>query len=108
MNDDSSASEDIIYHLSNDKRVIKIGLNTNGVYRLGGGNNRIYFDNKKNVSVAFNSYDFHTNNEGIGFLPDIWANNILDVFINLWNLTGDYELKTSNKKVLQVLDEIKK
>lgn len=93
MNDDASASEYIIELLDTDKRVIKIGLNTNGTHRMC-GDKRILLDNKHNISIMlYNGYDFHTNNEGIGFLPDIWANNILDVFINLWTLTGDYELK---------------
>ena len=93
MNNDRSASEYIIDLLDTDKRVIKIGLNTNGTHRMC-GDKRILLDNKHNISIMLlNGYDFYTNNEGIGYLPDIWANNILDVFINLWTLTGDYELK---------------
>ena len=100
MNDDGSSSEYIIKYLSDDKRVIKIGLNTNGIYRLSGERNCINLSIKKdNVSASIFLFDtdrankFPTSKEGIGLLPDIWANNILDVFINLWNLTGDYELK---------------
>lgn len=31
--------------------------------------------------------------EGIGFIPDIWALNTLDIMKNLWRITEDYELK---------------
>lgn len=97
-NDTTSASEFLVQLLSDDKRVIKIGLNTNGRHRITTSKGhrlslekKFYFDSGE-IDDAKTHSDLR-NIEGIGYLPDIWANNILDVFINLWNLTGDYELK---------------
>ena len=75
-----------------------IGKNTNGTVIAGGyeykveiinTNNKFYFQsmtNKYDTSIM----------EGIGFIPDIWANNELDVFKNIWNITNDYEIKTKD------------
>ena len=52
--------------------------------------NKFYF---KSMS---NKYDDTSIMEGIGFIPDIWANNELDVFKNIWNITNDYEIKTKD------------
>ena len=92
INDTTSASENIVYHLSKDQRVILIGKNTNGRYRVGSGNNTIKV-NESNYSISLNDKDNKTNNEGIGWLPDIWADNIDDVLKNIWNITGDYEIQ---------------
>lgn len=98
MNDTSSAGEYIIELLDDDKRVVKIGLNTNGACRLAGDkttNTRLFIkkDNKKVMLSLFSIDTSSPSKEGIGVIPDIWANNLLDVFLNLWSLTGDYELK---------------
>jgi hypothetical protein len=99
MNDDASASEYLIELLDDDKRVVKIGLNTNGTHRVcGEKHENNYFlsikTDKKEIGLLLYDTDrFSPSKEGIGTIPDIWANNILDVFINLWSLTGDYELK---------------
>lgn len=97
-NDTTSASEFLVKLLSDDKRAIKIGLNTNGRHRITTSKgHRLSIEKKFNFSSG-EVDDAKTNSdlrsiEGVGYLPDIWANNILDVFINLWSLTGDYELK---------------
>ena len=81
--------------MSKDKRAIKIGLNTNGVLRTASSKGH-HLSIERKFDFTSGDIDCGTDCkelEGIGFLPDIWANNILDVFINLWNLTGDYELK---------------
>lgn len=98
MNDDVSASEDIIERLDTDKRVIKIGLNTNGALRtssLKGHHLSIekkFYFNSGEIDVAKNNNDLR-NIEGIGFLPDIWADNKEDIFKNVVSITGDTELK---------------
>ena len=98
MNDTASAGEYMIELLDDDKRVIKIGLNTSGACRLAGDkttntNLSIKKDNKEIILFLFTIDTFSPFKEGIGIIPDIWADNLLDVFLNLWSLTGDYELK---------------
>ena len=98
MNDTASAGEYMIELLDDDKRVVKIGLNTSGACRLAGDkttntNLSIKKDNKEIILFLFTIDTSSPSKEGIGIIPDIWANNLLDVFLNLWSLTGDYELK---------------
>lgn len=114
----SSAGERLIGFLKEDKRVICIGENTNGrmvgfdpkqVVNIKNEDNRVYLT----LSTYINStgkYISDPSLEGIGYLPDIWIANDseIDIMKNIWNITKDYELKTSNKEVLQALEEIKK
>ena len=102
MNDDRSASEYIISILSEDKRVIKIGLNTNGVLRTASSKGhhlsiekKFYFTSGE-IDVAKNNSDLR-NIEGIGYLPDIWADNREDVIKNIISITSDNELKLGTK-----------
>lgn len=105
----TSSGEDIAYALKDDKRVIYIGENTNGIVR--GADPKIIINEKSKIILKLSTLDFHSERpEGIGLLPNIWiANNSeIDIMKNIWNITKDYELKTSNKEVLQTLEEIKK
>ena len=93
----TSASEFIVQLLSDDQRVIKIGLNTDGRYRVATSKNghcllieeKFYFHSGDNDHVKPNDEFI----EGIGFLPDIWANNMNDVLKNIWNITGDTDIQ---------------
>ena len=91
-----SAGEYIVSLLKDDKRVIYIGENTNGTFR--GCNARSVINEKNKIglklSTKFNKYYANYSiSEGIGFIPDIWALNTLDIMKNLWRITEDYELK---------------
>lgn len=91
-----SAGECIVSFLKDDKRVIYIGENTNGTFR--GCNARSVINEKNKIglklSTKFNKYYANYSiSEGIGFIPDIWALNTLDIMKNLWRITEDYELK---------------
>lgn len=92
-----SASELIVKCLKNDKRVIYIGENTNGIF-VGYNPKGILKLFDKNEKIRF-SIELSTKRskyslpEGIGFIPDIWAQNTLDIMKNLWRITEDYELK---------------
>jgi hypothetical protein len=97
-NDTTSASENLVQLLSDDQRVIKIGLNTNGRYRIITSKGHrfsiekeFYFGSGEIDDAKINS-DLR-NIEGIGFYPDIWADNFDDVLKNIWNITGDYEIQ---------------
>lgn len=98
INDDASAGEDIVEFLDTDKRVVKIGLNTNGALRtssLKGHHLSIekkFYFNSGEIDVAKNNNDLR-NIEGIGYLPDIWADNKEDILKNVVSITGDTELK---------------
>ena len=105
-NDSRSASEDIVKYLDTDERVIKIGKNTNGVLRTASSKghrlsikNKFYFTSGE-IDVAKNNNDLR-NIEGVGFLPDIWADNKEDVFKNVVSITGDTELKIGTKAFLR-------
>lgn len=105
----SSSGEDIAYSLKDDKRVIYIGENTNGIVK--GADPKTIISEKSKVTLKLSTLDFHSEvSEGIGLLPNIWIANDseIDIMKNIWNITKDYELKTSNKEVLQALEEIKK
>lgn len=98
MNDDRSAGEDIVRFLDTDKRVVKIGKNTNGVLRTASlkGHRlsiekKFYFSSGE-IDVAKNN-SYLQNIEGIGYLPDIWADNKEDIVKNVVSITGDTELK---------------
>ena len=97
-NDTTSASEFIVELLSDDKRVIKIGLNTNGRHRISTSKGhrlslekKFYFSSGEIDDAKINS-DLR-NIEGIGYLPDIWAHNMNDVLKNIWNITGDTDIQ---------------
>lgn len=96
-NDTISAGESIIELLSNDKRVIRIGLNTNGCHRITRSKgHQLSVDKKLNfgsgeIDDAKINSDLR-NIEGIGYFPDIWADNMRDVLKNIQTITGDYEL----------------
>lgn len=107
----SSAGERIAYSLKDDNRVIYIGENTNA--RVRGLSPKALVNEYGKIYLELSTIDFMPDpswNEGIGLLPNIWiANNSeIDIMKNIWSITKDYELKTSNKKVLQTLEEIKK
>lgn len=105
----SSAGERIATYLKNDKRIIYIGEDTNGVVR--GVCSKVVIHEKSKITLKLSARDLPSEiPEGIGLLPDIWIadNNEIDIMKNIWSITKDYELKTSNKKVLQTLEEIKK
>ena len=105
----SSAGERIATYLKNDKRIIYIGENTNGVVR--GVDPKVVISEKSKITLKLSTRDFPSEiPEGIDLLPNTWIanNNEIDIMKNIWSITKDYELKTSNKKVLQTLEEIKK
>lgn len=113
----SSAGERLIGFLKEDKRVICIGENTNGkmvgfdpkeIVHIDNGY-KLYLKLSTNLSLS-DKYVSDSSLEGIGYLPDIWIANDseVDIMKNIWSITKDYELKTSNKEVLQTLEEIKK
>lgn len=98
-NDTTSASEHLAQLLSDDQRVIKIGLNTNGRYRVAASNGhglsieeKFYFHSGEIDFIKVQSDELQ-NIESIGFLPDIWANNMNDVLKNIWNITGDTDIQ---------------
>lgn len=94
IDDTSSAAERLVYALKDDKRVIYIGENTNGL--LEGINPKQVLYEKNKISLKFSIGDFSPDpsfSEGIGYTPDIWALNALDIMKNLWRITEDYELK---------------
>ena len=104
INDTTSAGDMMAekFKLSKDKRVILIGKNTTGCVATFGSkvftniNNQQFHFGSMNQSKAIlsdNSVYSTSIKEGIGIIPDIWAETELDVFINLWNLTEDDELK---------------
>ena len=76
----------------NDKRVVKIGRNTNGIYCVG---NRKPHQITKNFNFGYGDHliNEYCSQEGIGFYPDIWADNMDDVLKIIWNITGDYEIQ---------------
>ena len=98
-NDTTSASEHLVQLLSDDQRVIKIGLNTNGRYRVAASNGhglsieeKFYFHSGEIDFIKVQSDELQ-NIESIGFLPDIWAHNMNDVLKNIWNITGDTDIQ---------------
>lgn len=101
-----SASELIVKCLKNDKRVICIGENTDGVF--AGMNARLIINEKNKINLKLSTkyatkyYADSSISEGIGFIPDIWALNTLDIMKNLWRITEDYELKI--KYGTQIID----
>lgn len=100
----SSSGERIAYSLKDDKRVIYIGENTNGTVR--GADPKIIISEKSKITLKLSTFDLPSEiPEGIGLFPDIWIANDsdMDIMKNIWNITKDYELKTSNKEVLQAL-----
>ena len=97
-NDTTSASETLVQLLSNDQRVTKIGLNTNGIHRITTSNGHHFSIEEKFYFSSGEIDDAKTNDdlrniEGIGYLPDIWADNKEDIVNNVVLRTGDTELK---------------
>lgn len=97
-NETTSASENLVQLLSDDQRVIKIGLNTDGRYRIITSKGHRFSIEKKFYFGSGDIDDAKINSdlrniEGIGFYPDIWADNFDDVLKNIWNITGDYEIQ---------------
>ncbi|MCR4949596.1 MAG: hypothetical protein K6A15_10605 [Treponema sp.] len=97
-NDTTSASEDIVGLLLNDKRIIRIGRNTNGRHFIGGVKCALQIK-EKNFSLLYGDAIVKEveEQEGIGYLPDIWADNKEDVIKNVISITGDNELKLGTK-----------
>ena len=94
IDDTASAAEDFVYALKDDKRVIYIGENTNGV--MEGLNLKVIISDKDKITLKLSTKDFIPDpsfSEGIGYTPDIWAQSTLDIMKNLWRITEDYELK---------------
>ncbi len=94
IDDTASAAERLVYALKDDKRVIYIGENTNGL--MEGLNPKVIISEKGKITLKLSTKDFIPDpsfSEGIGFIPDIWALNTLDIMKNLWRITEDYELK---------------
>ena len=72
---------------------------------------KVVISEKSKITLKLSTRDFPSEiPEGIDLLPNTWIanNNEIDIMKNIWSITKDYELKTSNKKVLQTLEEIKK
>ena len=102
-----SASEDLLYRLRDDKRVIRIGNNTNGVIEAGDTKHIKIQNNVLFLSTYDCEYPELILYEGIGWLPNIWAANKDDVIINILSITNDMELFPSTSwKVKQHLMEL--
>ena len=94
IDDTASAAERLVYALKKDDRVIYIGENTNGL--MEGLNPKVILYEKNKIGLKLSTKDFIPDSsfsEGIGYTPDIWALNTLDIMKNLWRITEDYELK---------------
>lgn len=94
IDDTASAAERLVYALKKDDRVIYIGENTNGL--MEGLNPKVIISEKGKITLKLSKKDFSPDPsflEGIGYIPDIWAQNTLDIMKNLWRITEDYELK---------------
>ena len=94
IDDTSSAAERLVYALKDDKRVIYIGENTNGL--MEGLNPKVIISEKGKITLKLSTGDFIPDpsfSEGVGYTPYIWALNTLDIMKNLWRITEDYELK---------------
>ena len=89
-----SASELIVKCLKTDERVTLIGENTDGTVRGADPKQVIKIQGKIFLKVGTFLYEKDsTFSEGVGYTPDIWALNTLDIMKNLWRITEDYELK---------------
>lgn len=110
--DTSSAGERLVLLLKDDKRVIYIGENTSG--NLEGYDPKIVISEKSKITLKFSTKDNILDTtflgEGIGCLPDIWVggNNIIDFMKNIWRITEDYELVTSDLDVKQERNKLMK
>ena len=94
IDDTASAAERLVYALKDDKRVVYIGEDTNGL--LEGINPKSILYEKNKIGLKLSTGDFIPDpsfSEGVGYTPDIWALNTLDIMKNLWRITEDYELK---------------
>lgn len=94
IDDTASAAERLAYALKDDKRVVYIGENTNGL--LEGINPKSILYEKNKIGLKLSTGDFIPDpsfSEGVGFIPNIWAQNTLDIMKNLWRITEDDELK---------------
>ena len=109
--DTCSAAERLVYALKDDKRVVYIGENTNGL--MEGLNPEEVFTKSGKMTLKLSTKDFIPDSsfsEGIGHLPDIWVsgNNKIDFMKNIWRITEDYELVTSDLDVKIERNKIKK
>ena len=109
----SSAGERLVLLLKDDRRVFYIGKNTNG--ELEGYNPKTVVSEKGKiifeVSTKDNILDTVFLGEGIGLLPDIWVGGgdiIIDFMKNIWRITEDYELVTSDLDVKQERNKLMK
>ena len=110
IDDTASAAEDFVYALKDDKRVIYIGENTNGL--MEGSNPKVIISVKGKITLKLSTKDCITDStfsEGIVFIPYIWVggNDIIDFMKNLWRITEDYELVTSDLDVKIERNKIK-
>lgn len=91
----SSAGEDLVYFLKDDKRVIYIGSNTNGCWE--GADIKLTHSERFSLNLATIDYpSVEGMLEGVGFLPDIWATTKEDIYKNIIFITDDTELVLSN------------
>lgn len=102
IDDTSSAAESLAYALKDDKRVIYIGENTDGMIR--GFDPKVIINEKGKITLKLSSnlylsdkYFSDPSLEGIGWLPDIWAKTKEDIYKNILSITNDNELILSNK-----------
>lgn len=111
IDDTASAAEDLEFLLKNDKRVILIGENTNGTVR--GADPKIIISEYGKITLKLSTLIYEkdpTFSEGIGYIPDIWVggnNKKIDFMKNLWRITEDYELVTSDLDVKIERNKIK-
>lgn len=86
-----SAGEDLVLSLSQDKRTIVIGKNTDGMFSVG-TNEGIYY---KSENIVFRAGDCKYSGipEGIGFIPNVWSINALDTMKNIWEISGDKDIE---------------
>ena len=108
--DTSSAAEGLVFLLKNDKRVILIGENTNGMVR--GADPKIIISEYGKITLKLSTFIYEkdpTFSEGIGYIPDIWVggNNKIDFMKNIWRITEDYVLVTSDLDIKIELNIIK-
>lgn len=90
----SSAGEDLVYFLKDDKRVIYIGGNTSGCWE--GADTKLAHSERFSLQLATIDYpSVEGMLEGVGFLPDIWATTKEDIYKNIISITDDTELVLS-------------
>ena len=111
IDDTDSAAERLVSLLKNDKRIILIGENTNGTVR--GADPKIIISEYGKITLKLGTFIYEkdpTFSEGIGYIPDVWVggNNKIDFMKNIWRITEDYELVTSDLDVKQERNKLMK